>query len=265
MLLIDRQKWATSRLLRFELGTLLGENNPDALLAAATLLHREHTCPTSGGTPLLDELDENSHKHAYEVSGDLKYALRRSINSSTSDKARGSSLLSLHAPSHADRDCRCLQRPPDRPDPVLPGLCGQLRAAQMDQRTPGGECLSGAVDDGQRPFLSLRHAGHHREDPTGPDARSAGGVPMSGPVPAGDYVEHFDPELPHHRAWLLAVLEQLIAHEPQALEEGGTLRRLWTAHQQSGAESSAPSLPIPLPPPKPPSRANPLPVPGSPS
>ncbi|APD47026.1 MULTISPECIES: Eco57I restriction-modification methylase domain-containing protein [unclassified Synechococcus] len=79
LLLIDRQKWAASRLLRFELVTLLGENNPDALLAAATLLHREHTCPQGGGTPLLDELDENSHKHAYEVSGDLKYALRRSI------------------------------------------------------------------------------------------------------------------------------------------------------------------------------------------
>jgi hypothetical protein len=28
---------------------------------------------------------------------------------------------------------------------------------------------------------------------------------MSGPIPAGDYVEHFDPELAHHRAWLLAV------------------------------------------------------------
>jgi len=70
---------AASRLLRFDLGALLGENNPDALLAAATLLHREHTCPTGGGTPLLDELDENSHKHAYEVSSDLKYALRRSI------------------------------------------------------------------------------------------------------------------------------------------------------------------------------------------
>jgi hypothetical protein len=79
LLLIDRQKWAASRLLRFELDTLLGENNPDAVLAAATLLHREHTCPSGGGTPLLDELDENSHKHAYEVSGDLKYALRKSI------------------------------------------------------------------------------------------------------------------------------------------------------------------------------------------
>jgi hypothetical protein len=56
---------------------------------------------------------------------------------------------------------------------------------------------------------------------------------MSRPIPAGDYVEHFDPALPHHRAWLLAVLEQLVAHEPQALEEGDTLRCLWTEHQQS--------------------------------
>ena len=52
-----------------------------------------------------------------------------------------------------------------------------------------------------------------------------------------------------------------MAHEPDALEEGGTLRRPWTAHQAGGAPSLAPSLPIPAPPPKPPSRANPLPVP----
>jgi hypothetical protein len=36
---------------------------------------------------------------------------------------------------------------------------------------------------------------------------------MSRPIPAGDYVEHFDLELDHHRAWLLAVLEHLAAHE----------------------------------------------------
>jgi hypothetical protein len=84
---------------------------------------------------------------------------------------------------------------------------------------------------------------------------------MSRPIPAGDYVEHFDPELAHHRAWLLAVLEQLVAHEPQALDEGGTLRRLWKANQRSGAESPAPPLPIPATTPKPSSRANQLPVP----
>jgi GH24 family phage-related lysozyme (muramidase) len=63
---------------------------------------------------------------------------------------------------------------------------------------------------------------------------------MSGPIPAGDYVAHFDPDLPHHRVWLRAVLEQLVAHEPQALEEGGTLRRLWTARQAAAGSGQAP-------------------------
>jgi hypothetical protein len=64
---------------------------------------------------------------------------------------------------------------------------------------------------------------------------------MNRPIPAGDYVEHFDPELPHHRAWLQAVLEQLVGHDPQALEEGGSLRRPWIEHQQDtlAAEQAA--------------------------
>jgi GH24 family phage-related lysozyme (muramidase) len=69
---------------------------------------------------------------------------------------------------------------------------------------------------------------------------------MSRFIPVGDYVEHFDLDLPHHRAWLLEVLKQLVAHEPQALEEGGTLRRLWTARQTAAAEGgSAPVADIP--------------------
>jgi len=68
---------------------------------------------------------------------------------------------------------------------------------------------------------------------------------MSRSISAGDYVEHFDPDLPHHRAWLLEVLEQLVAHEPQALEEGGTLRRLWTA-QQTAAGTGRIAVPAPV-------------------
>ncbi|MFZ0409471.1 MAG: C39 family peptidase [Cyanobium sp.] len=37
------------------------------------------------------------------------------------------------------------------------------------------------------------------------------------------------------------MLEHLVAHEPQALEEGGTLRRLWTAPQAVETGSPAPS------------------------
>jgi hypothetical protein len=78
VVLIDRQKWSASRLLRFDLAELLGEKDPNALLAAATLLHREHTCPIEGSS-LLDNLDEQSHKHTHGVSEKLKYALREAI------------------------------------------------------------------------------------------------------------------------------------------------------------------------------------------
>ena len=59
----------------------------------------------------------------------------------------------------------------------------------------------------------------------------------------------------------MAVLEQLVAHEPQALEEGGTLRRLWTAEQ--AAETGSPELTtlIPAQATTLASRGNPLPVP----
>jgi hypothetical protein len=66
---------------------------------------------------------------------------------------------------------------------------------------------------------------------------------MSCPVPVGDYVAHFDPQLDHHRAWLLAVLERLEVHEPRALEEGGPLWRLWSTvpPEAAGAEAEAPT------------------------
>ncbi|MCC5659179.1 N-6 DNA methylase [Nostoc sp. XA010] len=78
IILIDRFKWNASRLLRFDLSEILSRKESDTILATATLLHKEHTCP-SEGTALLDELDENSHRHAFSVSDDLKYALRKSI------------------------------------------------------------------------------------------------------------------------------------------------------------------------------------------
>ncbi|MGS0066183.1 hypothetical protein ACUOJY_28900, partial [Escherichia coli] len=48
------------------------------LKATAVLLHKDSLLPGSGA-PYLDSLDDNSHKHAFGVSEDLKYALRESI------------------------------------------------------------------------------------------------------------------------------------------------------------------------------------------
>lgn len=78
IVLIDRFKWNSSRFLRFDLTEILGRKDNDTIEATAILLHREHTCPSEGNT-LLDQLDENSHRHAFAVSDDLKYALRESI------------------------------------------------------------------------------------------------------------------------------------------------------------------------------------------
>ncbi|GGO65376.1 Eco57I restriction-modification methylase domain-containing protein [Bowmanella pacifica] len=77
-LLIDRTKWAQNRLLRFDFEEILGRKETDTLKACAALLHKSSVMPETG-QPLLDNLDENSHKHAFAVSEDLKYALRESI------------------------------------------------------------------------------------------------------------------------------------------------------------------------------------------
>lgn len=78
VLLLDRSKWHEKRLLRFDIREILDRRELSTLQATAALLHRESICPAEG-TPLLDTLDENSHKHAFAVSEDLKYSLREAI------------------------------------------------------------------------------------------------------------------------------------------------------------------------------------------
>ncbi|HEY9135112.1 MAG TPA: N-6 DNA methylase, partial [Pseudomonadales bacterium] len=77
-ILIDRYKWLQNRLLRFDLDEILGRKDTLTLQATAALLHAESLVPVQGSS-LLDNLDENSHKHAFGVSEDLKYALREAI------------------------------------------------------------------------------------------------------------------------------------------------------------------------------------------
>ena len=81
VLLLERSKWTHNRLLRFDFAEILGRRDDATLKAAAVLLHRDSLLPPDGQSHgLLDRLDENSHKHAFAVSEDLKYALRESID-----------------------------------------------------------------------------------------------------------------------------------------------------------------------------------------
>ncbi len=76
--MLDRTKWHEKRLLRFDIREILDRRETTTLQATAALLHKDSICPGEGA-PLLDTLDENSHKHAFSVSEDLKYSLRRAI------------------------------------------------------------------------------------------------------------------------------------------------------------------------------------------
>lgn len=78
-LLIERGKWGRKALLRFDLPELFGPRDEHSLRAFAALLGRQSVLPAEGGAALLDSLDDSSHKHAFEVSTDLKYALRECI------------------------------------------------------------------------------------------------------------------------------------------------------------------------------------------
>jgi GH24 family phage-related lysozyme (muramidase) len=60
-------------------------------------------------------------------------------------------------------------------------------------------------------------------------------------VPTSNYVSHYDPTKSHHRAWLQAVLDRLVALNPAALAEGSELRDLWKAAVETKApEAQAP-------------------------
>jgi hypothetical protein len=76
--LLDRTKWPERRYLSFNLQEILNRKEEGTLRATAALLHRESICPAEGFA-LLDSLDENSHRHAFAVSEDLKDAVRECV------------------------------------------------------------------------------------------------------------------------------------------------------------------------------------------
>jgi len=86
-LLLDRAKFAQHRLLRFDWAELFARREAETLKAVSVLLHRQSLLDAQG-LSLLDNLEENAHKHAYGVSEDLKYALRECIELLGNEAAR---------------------------------------------------------------------------------------------------------------------------------------------------------------------------------
>jgi hypothetical protein len=75
--LVERHKWGQGKYLLFNVDELLGRK-ADCLKTTAAFLSADTLSPKDG-TILHDSLDENSHKHAFAVSGDLKYGLRKAV------------------------------------------------------------------------------------------------------------------------------------------------------------------------------------------
>src|SRR5690606_29701046 len=78
LVLLDRTKWNEKRLLRFDLTEIYRSRDQGSFRAMAALLHRESIVPDDG-IPLIDTLDENSHRHAFAVSAALKYSAREAV------------------------------------------------------------------------------------------------------------------------------------------------------------------------------------------
>jgi hypothetical protein len=76
--LIDREKWGDSRLMKFDFAEIFGQSDPTTIGAMTALLLSTSLAPDSG-TALIDRIDEESHRHAYGVSQDLKFSLREAI------------------------------------------------------------------------------------------------------------------------------------------------------------------------------------------
>ncbi len=78
IVLIERAKWAQKRFLRFDIEDIINRKEDAMLKATSVLLHKDSLAPKDG-LSLLDTLDENSHKHAFGVTEDLKYSLRNAV------------------------------------------------------------------------------------------------------------------------------------------------------------------------------------------
>ena len=71
-------KWPRGQAIAFDLDALYARRQATAFRAMAGLLHADALCPAEG-TPLHDQLDENSHKHAFAVSTDLREGAQQAI------------------------------------------------------------------------------------------------------------------------------------------------------------------------------------------
>jgi lipoprotein-anchoring transpeptidase ErfK/SrfK len=65
------------------------------------------------------------------------------------------------------------------------------------------------------------------------------------PIPTNNYVDHFDKNKAHHRAFFQATLDRVAELDPKALQPGGDLRDIWVAAVETKAPSPTPNISTP--------------------
>ena len=75
LIFLDKAKWFSKRYLKLNFDELFERKNTETAKTIYGLLHHDFLM----NSELLTELDENSHKKAFEVSVDLKHSIRESI------------------------------------------------------------------------------------------------------------------------------------------------------------------------------------------
>jgi hypothetical protein len=78
LVLVDRLKWLSRSVLRFDLHEIFSRNEKETLNATACFLAREARAPESG-VPLADRLEEEAQRHANAVTSSLKKTVRDAI------------------------------------------------------------------------------------------------------------------------------------------------------------------------------------------
>ena len=78
IIIIDRSKWPEKRMLEFDLTEIYDQKADDLFKFLAVMVAKDNLAPIQG-VSLVDTMDDNSHQHAYEVSNDLKYAVRECV------------------------------------------------------------------------------------------------------------------------------------------------------------------------------------------
>lgn len=78
MFLLERNKWAFGKYIKFNWDEIFQQKTDDLFSSILGLISKDSLCPSTGQS-IHAEMDDNSHRHAFEVTTELRESVRESI------------------------------------------------------------------------------------------------------------------------------------------------------------------------------------------